>query len=77
MCKPTTDTLFLHAQHQLSTDFNRTEEIEPEDETEELRKAQDGNAAASRARIAWIDIPSHKGQDATDTTAFCSFVSPC
>lgn len=50
MCKPTTDTLFLYAQHQLATDFNKIEEIEPKEETEELRKAQeDANAAARRA----------------------------
>ena len=50
MCKPTTDTLLLYVQHQLSTDFNRIEDIEPKEETAELRKAQeDASAAGSRA----------------------------
>lgn len=50
MCKPTGNTLFLYIQHQLSTDFNRIEEIEPKEETEELRRVQeDANAAASKA----------------------------
>lgn len=49
MRKPTPGTLLLNTQHQLSTDFNRTEEIEPKGETRELRKAQeDANATPSR-----------------------------
>lgn len=50
MCEPVTDTLFLYAQYQLSIYFNRIEDTEPKEETEELRKAQeDAKAAASRA----------------------------
>lgn len=50
MCKLTANTLFLYIQHQLSTDFNRIEEIEPKKEIEELRKVQeDANAATSKA----------------------------
>lgn len=50
MCEPVTDTLFLYTQYQLSIYFNRIEDIEPKEETEELRKAQeDAKAAASRA----------------------------
>lgn len=49
MRKPTPGTLFLNTQHQLSADFNRTEETEPKGEIRELRKAQeDANVAASR-----------------------------